>query len=107
MISALGTRLMFLCLLIVIVYGQTEKTAGVGLAVAIADLFGYSLMKGVIEPITILTADAFVQSDMRKCGILLNRSLCITTVCFAPLAAVLTLQRPVLLWLGQEPRVVE
>ena len=64
----------FLCLVIASQFNDTEKVAGLGLAISIIVVLG-ELIEGISLPIETLTAHAHGHGDLRLCGLYLNRTI--------------------------------
>ena len=75
----------FLCLVIASQFNDTEKVAGLGLAITIIVVLG-ELIEGISLPIETLTAHAHGHGDLRLCGLYLNRTI---FVIFGTYAAIL------------------
>ena len=64
----------FLVLVIASEFNDTEKVAGLGLAISIIVVLG-ELIEGISLPIETLTSHAHGHGDLRLCGLYLNRTI--------------------------------
>ena len=68
--------------------GDPEKLAGVGLATATCSMMMLTLMIGLNAAQETLTSQAFGASNLRLCGVYLNRGWFILAAFFIPLAVI-------------------
>ena len=69
----------FICLIIATQFNDTEKMAGIGLAISIMAVLG-TCAGGIAQPVETLTAHAHGLGDLRLCGLYLNRTI-LVVVC--------------------------
>ena len=85
---------------------DSSKIAGVGLGFTTLTVFVYLVLIGIGQPIETLTGNAYGRKDLKLCGIYLYRTHLITTVAFIPLIFAVYNSGAVLLYFGQDEKVV-
>ena len=87
-------------------FDDSEKVAGLGLGSSTLMICVYLVLFGISQPIETLTGNAYGRKDLKLCGIYLYRTHLIVTVAFIPLMFAVVYAGPVLLYFGQNEKVV-
>ena len=79
--------------------------AGVGMGNVIMNMLGLAVIYGMNMALETLVSQSYGQGNLELCGVYLNRGRFIITLCFIPIALILTKVHDILAFIGQDPEV--
>ena len=88
-------------------HDSAAKLAAVGLGGTLNGMFSRHIIVGINGALETFVAQAYGQSQLRLCGVYLNRGRFIICAVFVPLIFLLAYSKPILLKLGQDEQVAE